>query len=75
MFPTRLVQKPPFVPNLLPARPSFVCQDNLPVQYGVPKNVTNVVVKSKIPATLSGFEPRPSTPQPVTLQAITVPLP
>jgi hypothetical protein len=33
MFPARLVQKPSSVPTLLPARPSFGYQDNLPVQW------------------------------------------
>jgi hypothetical protein len=33
MFPTRLVQKPSSFSNLLPARPSFGYQDNLPVVY------------------------------------------
>jgi hypothetical protein len=33
MFPTAVVQKPSSVPTLLPARPSFGYEDNLPVQY------------------------------------------
>jgi hypothetical protein len=33
MFPTRLVQKPSFVLNLLPTRPSFGSQDNFALQY------------------------------------------
>jgi hypothetical protein len=33
MFPTRPVQKPSSVPTLVPARPSFGYQNNLPVVY------------------------------------------